>query len=350
MADRMSSTAPGPPQPALVAGSSTGSEHVLANREVCRSSSLEVIRDNLGAYYYPARVETLSRSADLSTSLLSAVQLNYTTLGFLRFGSETMVDPGALGAYHVNVPVSGQIASECGDRQVVATSGRGAVFTPRDHTVLPWWSEDSAQICIKISKAAVETELEALLGHPVATDVRFDLGVDLTTPTAASWLGLVRLLIEEVDRPGGLLERSATHREHLEKLLINGLLYLQNHDYRDALLSPEPPARPRTVKRVIDLIETNPEVNYTISDLARHAGVGARRLQISFQEAVRTSPIGYLRKVKLEHARQDLLSGDDSVMTVAYRWGFNHAGRFSTYYRQTYGESPSDTARRSRGY
>lgn len=348
MAERMSSSAPGPPQPAL-AGGTTGSEHVLTNREVCRSSSLEVIRDNLSTYYYPARVETLTRSADLSASLLSAVQLSHTTLGFLRFGSETMVDPGALGAYHVNVPVSGRIVSECGDRQVVATAGRGAVFVPRDHTVLPWWSEDSAQICIKISKAAVETELEALVGHPVATDIRFDLGLDLTTPTAASWLGVVRLLLEEVDRPGGLLERSATHREHLQKLLINGLLHLQNHDYLDALLRPQPPARPRTVKRVIDLIETNPEVNYTISDLARHAGVGARRLQIAFQEAVHTSPTGYLRKVKLEHARQDLLCGDESVMAVAYRWGFNHPGRFSTYYRQSYGESPSDTTRRSRG-
>lgn len=58
-------------------------------------------------------METLSRGADLSTSLLSAVRLNYTTLGFLRFGSKTMVDPGALGAYHVNVPVSGRVVSEC---------------------------------------------------------------------------------------------------------------------------------------------------------------------------------------------------------------------------------------------
>lgn len=349
MAERTSSPAPGPPPTPIAAGTATGSEPVLANREVCRSSSLEVIRDNLCTYYYPARVETLSRRADLSTSLLSAVRLSHTTLGFLRFGSEAMVDPGALGAYHVNVPVAGRIASECGDRQVVAESGLGAVFTPREPTTLPWWSEDSAQICIKISKAAVEAELGALVGHPVATDIRFDLGLDLATPAAASWLGVVRLLIDEVDRPGGLLERSATHREYLEKLLINGLLHLQNHDYLDELLRPGPPVRPRTVKRVMDLIETNPEINYTISDLARHAGVGARRLQISFQETVHTSPIGYLRKVKLEHARQDLLSGDESVMTVAYRWGFNHAGRFSTYYRQTYGESPSDTVRRRRG-
>lgn len=321
----------------------TSIDRVLAHREICRSSPLEVIRDNLSSFFYPARVETLTREADLSSSLLSAVRLNHVTIGFLRFGSETMVDPGALGAYHINVPLEGRVASECGDRQTVATVGRGTVFTPRDHTVLPWWSADSSQICIKISKTAVEAELEALLGHPVLTDIRFDLALDLRTPEAASWLGVVRLLLEEVDRPGGLLEQSVTYRDHLEKLLIGGLLHVQTHDHLDALRCPQPPARPRTVKRVVDLIEAQPEVNHT---LARHAGVGARRLQGAFQETFQISPTGYLRKVKLEHARADLLGSDDTVMAVAYRWGFNHPGRFSTIYRRAFGESPSETARR----
>jgi AraC-like DNA-binding protein len=349
MAEWISSLSSADSRPAPGAIGAAGSEPVLAHREICRSGPLDVIRANLTSYFYPARVETLDRGADLSASLLSAVRLNHITLGFLRFGSETMVDPGALGAYHVNVPLSGRVASECGSRQTVATVGQGAVFTPRDHTVLPWWSADSSQVCIKISKVAVEAELEALVGHPVATPIRFDLALDLTTPTAASWLGVVRLLIEDVDRPGGLLERSTAHREHLEKLLIIGLLHLQGHDHLDELLSPQPPARPRTVKRVIDLIEAHPEINYTIAELARHAGVGARRLQIAFQDAVHTSPTGYLRKVKLEHAREDLLNGEESVMAIAYRWGFNHPGRFSTFYRQVYGESPSDTVRRTRG-
>jgi AraC-like DNA-binding protein len=203
-------------------------------------------------------------------------------------------------------------------------------------------------LCIKISKFAVESELEALLGHPVATDIRFDLALDLTTPAAASWLGVVRLLIDEVDREGGLLERSATHRDYLEKLLITGLLHLQTHEHLEDLLSPQPPARPRTVKRALDLIESNPQSNFSLSDLARHAGVGARRLQLAFQETLHTSPTNYMRKVKLEHARAELLAGQDTVMAVAYRWGFGHPGRFATMYREAFGESPSETRRRAR--
>lgn len=323
-------------------------DDLLVHRLVCRSGLLDDFRGHLTRIFYPARVETLNRDVVLRASLLSAARLNHVTLGFVRFGSEAMVDPGALGSYHVNVPLAGRVASECGSRHALATVGRGVVFTPREHTALPWWSADAAQVCLKLSKPAVESELAALLGRPVGRDIRFDLALDLATPTAASWLASVRLLIEEIDRAEGLLERSVRHCEYLEKLIIDGLLYTQNHDYLDELLAPQAPVRPRTVKRVVELIESSPDVNYTLTDLARQAGVGARRLQVAFQEALNTTPTRYQRQVKLEHARADLRAGADSVGSIAYRWGFHHAGRFSTLYRDAFGESPSQTLRRAR--
>ncbi|HZZ47897.1 MAG TPA: AraC family transcriptional regulator [Pseudonocardia sp.] len=326
-----------------------GTADLLIQREVCREGTLDEFRAQLNSFFYPARVETARRTSVLRTSRLSAARLSNITLGFVRFGSEAMVDPGALGAYHVNIPLAGQIVSECGKRQVVATTTTGAVFTPREHTVLPSWSEDAAQVCVKMNKSAVDAELEALLGRPIGRDVQFGLAFDLTTPAAASWLATLRLVIEELDRPGGLLERSPRHRDYLEKALIAGLLHSQRHDHLEELLSPTPPARPRTVKRVVDLIDAHPELNYPLSDLARHSGVGARRLQAAFQEALDMTPSGYLRKVKLERARADLRSGEaENVATVAYRWGFNHPGRFAALYRRAFGESPAQTLKGAR--
>lgn len=319
---------------------------VLARREVCRTSSVERIRDDLAELFYPARIETLSRGG-LQPSLLSASRLDHMTIGLLRFGSDVMVDPGVLGGYHVNVPITGSVASICGDRSTMATPRLGAVFTPREHTVLPQWSQGAAQLCVKISRAAVHGQLEALLGHPVADDLRFALSFDLTSPAAQSWLGLLRHLVEELDRPGGLLETSPLYREHAEKLLIGALLWAQPHDFVDELREPHRAARPRTVKRVVDLIESNPETPYTLADLARHAGVGARRLQATFQETMRTSPMEYQRRVRLDHARRELLAGAESVMAVAHRWGFSNPGRFARYYHQAFGESPSETMRRA---
>jgi AraC-like DNA-binding protein len=334
---------PVPPHWDLDAG-----DGLLVRREVCRSGRLEEFRTQLNSYFYPARVEAGPGVDALPSPLLTAVRLEHVTLGFVRFGAEAMVDPGALGSYHVNVPLAGRVASECGARQVVAVPGRGAVFTPREHTVLPWWSADSAQLCIKVAKPAVERELQALLGHPVVGDIGFDLALDLTSGPARSWLAMLRLLIEEIDRPDGLLDRSGRHREYLERMLIAGLLHIQPHDYLDELLTPAAPARPRTVKRVVDLIESTPEQTYTLAELAAHAGVSARRLQSAFQDALNTSPSRYQRRIKLEHARSELLGGVEDVAAVGYRWGFNHPGRFARYYAEAFGESPSATLERGR--
>ncbi|GAA1221224.1 AraC family transcriptional regulator [Pseudonocardia alaniniphila] len=304
----------------------------------------------LNGFFYPGgRIEAPEFRPTPVDSLLRAGRLNQVTVAFVRYGTEAMADGGELGAYHVNVPISGAVASACGPRETVAIPTRATVFTPREHSVLRSWREDASQIWVKIEKSALETEIEALLGRPIAGDVQFELAMDLTTPRAQSWLSVLRLILMELDRPGDALERSPTYGNQLEKTLISGLVRTQAHDHLEGLCGAVRPARPRTVKRVVDLIEAGPEVNYTLSDLARHAGVGARRLEIAFQESLNTSPMGYLRKVRLDRARADLLAGAEPVMSVAYRWGFNHLGRFAATYRRTYGELPSETVRGKRG-
>ncbi|GAA3584938.1 hypothetical protein GCM10022222_81960 [Amycolatopsis ultiminotia] len=327
-------------------GGAAGPATLLSKRQVCRTRSLEVIRENLGTVFYPARVDPADRHGERPASLLAAAGGRDLTVGLLWFGSDMLIDPGALGAYHVNVPVSGSVASECGGRQSIATVRRGAVFTPRDHTVLPRWSKDAAQICVKIRKSAVEAELEALLGRPVAGDVDFELGFDLGTAQAQSWLGVLRVVLDELDRPGSLLESSPGYRHHLELALITGLLCTQPHRFRAELIAEQPPARPRTVKRVLELIESDPRATHSLAGLARHAGVSARRLQVAFRETLQTTPMAHQRRVKLDHARAELLAGGHSTADVAYRWGFSNPGRFAAYYREVYGECPSDTLRR----
>ena len=52
----------------------------------------------------------------------------------------------------------------------------------------------------------------------------------------------------------------------------------------------------------------------------------------------------------MELARARLGSGAATAVTeVALACGFEHLGRFSTRYRDRFGESPSETLRRARG-
>jgi AraC-like DNA-binding protein len=320
----------------------------LASLGICRSSDLATFRDELNAMFYPARVETTSARAKLSGAFLSGIRLTHLTLGFVRFGADTSVDPGPLGCYHVNLALAGRVESVCGHRHAVASPSNAAVFSPELHTTLPHWAPDAAQLCIKIRRASLESELSALLGRPVRSAVDFELGCPLTTPAARSWLSAVGLLLAELARPDSLAGSSALYREQLERLVVSGLALAQRNAFTDELTGPVRGLRPRTVARVIALIEEHPEAPYTLADLARHAGVGARRLQQGFREHVGATPTEFLRRVRLERAHRDLLHGEESVTDVALRWGFPHLSRFARAYRAQYGILPSETRRTRR--
>lgn len=62
-----------------------------------------------------------------------------------------------------------------------------------------------------------------------------------------------------------------------------------------------------------------PDRGYTLADLARLAGTSARSLQYGFQERYGTTPMRYLRQVRLDRARDDLAQAYGSVADVAYR-------------------------------
>ena len=47
--------------------------------------------------------------------------------------------------------------------------------------------------------------------------------------------------------------------------------------------------------------------------------------------------------MRLHGARREIRVGKSSVTDVAMKWGFSHLGRFSGYYRDTFGELPSQT-------
>ncbi|GAA4677006.1 hypothetical protein GCM10023215_06860 [Pseudonocardia yuanmonensis] len=107
-------------------------------------------------------------------------------------------------------------------------------------------------------------------------------------------------------------------------------------------------ATPCTVARAVAFIDTNPDLDLTLADIARAARVTPRGLQLAFRRHLGTTPMRHLRRVRLEHARDELrdATADDgrTVTTIAARWGFTPS-HFTQHYRATYGELPSHTLR-----
>lgn len=84
--------------------------------------------------------------------------------------------------------------------------------------------------------------------------------------------------------------------------------------------------------------------------LCRIASVTEHAVRNAFRHVYGATPSRYLRELRMQEARKALLapnSGDVTVTQVAMRFGFFEIGRFAVKYRQTFGECPSATLRRS---
>lgn len=157
----------------------------------------------------------------------------------------------------------------------------------------------------------------------------------------------------------GLLERQAlTMRQadayplllaELERTAVAALI--ETHPLRSRPgTAPAGSVLPARIRRVVAVIESEPDRPFHTADLAATAGLSTGALQEAFRRHLGTTPLGYLREVRLRRAHEDLMHADaDSgatVAQVAYRWGFGNLGRFARVYADRYGRHPPETLRR----
>ena len=83
----------------------------------------------------------------------------------------------------------------------------------------------------------------------------------------------------------------------------------------------------------------------TISDLTQQMFTSKTVLSVAIRQATGLSPLMFLRNVRLEQVRNELLSCDqeNSINNVARRYGFHSRGHFSRYYKEFFGELPRQT-------
>jgi AraC-like DNA-binding protein len=244
-------------------------------------------------------------------------------------------------AYVVCLSVTGDMTFEQQRTEVAATADRGAIFQPTAGPVLVHTPAGSTTRALIIAKWILVAQLELLLDRPIPATVVLAPALDLRTAAGRGWRRLLSLLIDATHEADGPLLRPIV-AEPLCQALVAGLLLTAEHRYTDELARPAAVCRPRHVKAAVDLIHAHPEQPHTTGSLARAAGVSVRSLQQGFQRHLRTTPMAYLRQVRLAHAHDDLRSGRAAgVAEAAHRWGLQHLGRFAAAHRAKYGTLPS---------
>jgi AraC-like DNA-binding protein len=162
-------------------------------------------------------------------------------------------------------------------------------------------------------------------------------------------------ILEPTDRLPTVVPYVATER--LQAWPVPGssatttLPHLDSSLLRQSLPAPAAVPVPATVRTATALIETRAAEPIGLAEIAAAAQLSPRALQVAFRKHLGTTPLGYLRGVRMDRAHADLeaaRSGDgETVSAVANRWGFSQLSRFARDYKQRYGESPRQTLGRS---
>ena len=180
--------------------------------------------------------------------------------------------------------------------------------------------------------------LAAWLDHPLVVQAR---------PAVADALRATHLsLMARLLASPPLLDDARSLHQLRDNLLAEWIEAIPPRVDLSGLLSVA--ARKRVVDRACAVMLAQPELPPSIPQVCRVIGASPRKLEYCFRDVLGTTPLQYLRAVRLNGVRRDLKRNADpalGVQDIASRWGFWHMSGLSADYKRQFGELPSQTLR-----
>src|SRR5215471_2178597 len=320
---------------------------LLPCHPIFRTHDLEQVREYLAGVFAENSLAYLAseRRADFRHR---QAKLGAVTINSIRFGvGVTVKTLGSHDFYLVQFTLSGGCRLSQGRSCIDTPAGSIAIINPLRPfamTVLP----GTRRLMLRVDRLLVEREFQAWTGSDLTKRIEFDQPQTLTGEKVGTLARHVRMLCDDLKTSPSALEHPLV-RDRIASALVSILLVSMPHNMQHAL---EPAARsiaPFFVRRVEHFMEENARQAINLEDLAGVAGVSARALQLAFRRFRETTPMAYLRVLRLELARRELAQAARNggcVASVANACGFGHLSRFAAEYKARFNESPAQTLRR----
>jgi len=185
--------------------------------------------------------------------------------------------------------------------------------------------------------------LHRLIGSHTAPATGSFFPVDLTEMQRGELEAIVTEITSMADDPDAPFLRESVRLQYEERIMeVIAEMVAQREDLRLEEM-PRHETRAKMVNACWQLARRHENRNLTIEDLCVETRASERLLRCAFLEMTGHSPALFLRNHRLHKARRMLLRSASSVKEAAYSCGFTEMGRFSGYYRQLFGETPSIT-------
>jgi AraC-like DNA-binding protein len=274
---------------------------------------------------------------------VNGVFFHSTYLGSLQFGAaaEIRTSP-TLDLYRLVTPIKGCLEAVFANDSVSCGPGRSILVSPTRIRVMRAEREATGRN-IFLTAAALRRHLTALLGDPPKSELEFTPIVDLDKGYGQSLEHHVRSAMADMDQAAPLL--NSITAALFEQFVMIGLLLAHPHNYSDRLHRRDGHLAPRGVRRAMEYIDANLDQPIGFTDIAEAAQIPGRTLSQHFRRFRDTTPLHYLRDARLDKVHHALRRADreESIMSIAGRWGFGHMGRFAAAYSNRFGELPSET-------
>ncbi|MDC6378934.1 helix-turn-helix domain-containing protein [Pseudomonas graminis] len=201
---------------------------------------------------------------------------------------------------------------------------------------------------IMIEAPLLHREFSALIGYPSLDRLIFSP----VLPKSAKTWPLFRSIVDAIRLyfDSGQDLQSPIAASYLKQALLLTLLESAPHNRSSSLLTKSCHAHPKFIGRAVDYMHHNCDKPILISDIADYAHTSSRNLQIGFKKYKDTTPMRYLRMLRLGRAHHEIITSSRSEkwQAIAARWGFNDTLLFSKYYLQAYQELPGQTFTKSK--
>jgi AraC-like DNA-binding protein len=321
--------------------------HLLPRQAVFRTRDLDqasthmcrVLAENSATYLPRQRLlDFRHRKAKLGSIALNS----------LYWGAGVMVTvPLVPDFYHLQFTLAGECEVWQGTHHNVLRPGSFAIVNP-GRAFRKSWMPRTRQLLLPIDRRLVEREFRAWTGGDEGGGIEFEMP-PIDDVTKVGTLALyVRMICDDLRNEASYLSRPLV-ADHVASGLVALLLTSMPNNKQRAIEAASQPAAPFFVRRVEQFIEEHARDTIALADLTGVAGISTRALQTSFRRFRNTTPMAYLRTVRLELARTELMNAGrqgSSVAAVANAVGLGHLGRFARDYHARFGELPSHTLHR----
>lgn len=159
-----------------------------------------------------------------------------------------------------------------------------------------------------------------------------------SVPLTESMLCAAERLIEVMDKP--------VHARVLGPQIVREMLFHALHEAGGGALQALASRHGQVsqIARVLRLIEQRFTENLTMEELARSANMSVSAFHHHFKAVTATSPLQYIKSLRLHKARLMMLGDGIKAGTAAARVGYESSSQFSREYKRFFGSTPSNQA------